>query len=219
MNLGEITARVADMLARSDLDTQITAEIGLAVTKYRRRMGHLTELRDGTITTVADQAWYTTVDLTAADGLQDVSSRTAAPVSDIVRFQYVSLGSGNAPFVEIGYPEIKRLQDGTSSGGEPFQYARHAGAIGFWAVPSAAYTVYFSAHVRPPIPSSAGDTSVFFDEAQELIEYAAASQTAEKFTQDSERADRFRHLERDAWSHIVSEGSAKMATGRLACRF
>ena len=80
-------------------------------------------------------------------------------------------------------------------------------------------TIYtLSAVVKPIIPSLAADESIWFDQAQELIENAAAAAICRKFIQDGERAQAFQVYETEAWNDLVREGNQKMATGKLrAC--
>jgi hypothetical protein len=210
----DVRNRVADQLSRSDLSTQIDREIQLAIARYNRRVTWLHEVRSFTLTSVADQAWYATVNLTSGTGPQDVTGRTAVDVADIQTIHYMR----DADFEDLrpmAYMEFEKLFDTVSGGSRATYYSLYAGQIGIWPVPAAVENFAISAMVKPVVPSASSDESVWFDQAQELIENAAASAICRKFIQDGERAAAFQVYEAAAWDDLVAEGNKKMATGRL----
>jgi hypothetical protein len=210
----DVRDRVADQLARSDLNTQIDREIQLAIARYNKRATWLHEVRSFTLTSVIGQAWYSSVDLSTGAGPQDVTGRTAVDVSDIQAVHYIR----DADYEDLramAYADFEKLFDTVSGGSRATYYSLYAGQIGLWPEPSAVENFAISAMVKPVVPSSASDTSVWFDQAQELIENAAASAICRKFIQDGERAQAFQAYEALAWEDLVAEGNKKMATGRL----
>jgi hypothetical protein len=210
----DVRDRVADQLARSDLSTQIDREIQLAIIRYNKRVSWLHEVRSFTLTSGVGQAWYSSVDLSTGTGPQDVTGRTAVDVSDIQTIHYVR----DADFDDLrhmAYMDFEKLFDTVSGGSSATYYTLYAGQIGLWPEPSAVETFQISALVKPVVPASAADESVWFDQAQELIENAAASAICRKFIQDGERAAAFKAFEDLAWEDLVAEGNKKMSTGRL----
>jgi hypothetical protein len=210
----DVRNRVADQLARSDLNTQIDIEIQLAIARYNRRATWLHEVRSFTLTSVIDQAWYATVDLSTGTGLQDVTGRTAVSVADIQTIHYMR----DADFDDLramAYMEFEKLFDTVSGGSRATYYSLYAGQIGLWPVPATVADFTISAMVKPLVPVLATDESIWFDQAQELIENAAAGAICRKFIQDGDRAQAFQVYEAAAWEDVVSEGNKKMATGRL----
>ncbi len=210
----DVRNRVADQLARSDLNTQIDREIQLAIARYNRRATWLHEVRSFTLTSVIGQAWYASVDLSTGTGPQDVTGRTAVDVADIQAIHYIR----DADYEDLramAYADFEKLFDTVSGGSRATYYSLYAGQIGLWPEPSVVENFAISAMVKPVVPSSASDTSVWFDQAQELIENAAASAICRKFIQDGERAAAFQAFEALAWEDLVAEGNKKMATGRL----
>lgn len=210
----DVRDRIADQLSRSDLSTQIDREIQLAITRYNRRVSWLHEVRGATLVTVAGQRFYTSVDLSAGAGVQDVAGRTAVSVQDIQKIEYMR-ASDDDPLYQVAYSDFEERFDVTGSSGEPEYFALYAGQIGLWPTPSGVDTLTLSVVVKPVVPTDAADTSVWFDQAQELIENAAASAICRKFLQDGERAQAFQVYEAAAWEELVREGNQKMATGRL----
>lgn len=210
----DVRNRIADQLSRSDLSTQIDREIQLAIQRYNRRVSWLHEVRGATLITVVGQRFYSTIDLTAGAGPQDVTGRTAVSVQDVQKVEYMR-DADDDPIEQIDYREFERRFDvsGTTGGAEYFTL--YAGQIGLWPAPDAVATFTLSVVVKPVVPASATDTSVWFDQAQELIENAAAAAICRKFIQDGERAQAFQVYESAAWEDLVRESNQKMATGRL----
>lgn len=210
----DVRDRIADQLSRSDLSSQIDREIQLAIARYNRRVSWLHEVRGATLTTVAGQRFYTAIDLTAGAGVQDVAGRSAVSVQDVQKIEYMR-ASDDEPLCQIGYREFEERYDVTGSVGGPEYFALYAGQIGLWPAPDAVEVLTLSVVVKPVIPTAATDESVWFDQAQELIENAAASAICRKFLSDGERAQAFQVYEAAAWDELVREGNQKMATGRL----
>lgn len=210
----DVRDRVADQLARSDLSAQIDREIQLAIIRYNRRVTWLHEVRAVTLTSVAAQAWYSTVDVSTGAGPQDVAGRTAVDVSDIQSVRYMRTADYD-DLKQVHYSDFERFFDTTGSGGRATYFTLYAGQIGIWPVPAGVETFTLSVVCKPVVPSSATDTSVWFDQAQELIENAAASAICRKFLSDGERAQAFKVFEDAAWDELLAESNKKAATGRI----
>jgi hypothetical protein len=210
----DVRSRVADQLARADLNTQIDREIQLAIIRYNRRVSWLHEVRGASLTTVIGQTWYTSLDLSTGAGVQDVTGLTAVSVQDVQKVDYIR-DADYDDLRQVHYSDFERFFDVTGNGGGPEYFTLYAGQIGLWPVPDAVETYALSVVVKPQVPSDSEDESVWFDQAQELIENAAAAAICRKFLQDGERAQAFQVYETAAWEDLVREGNQKMATGRL----
>lgn len=97
-------------------------------------------------------------------------------------------------------------------------YALYGGQFGIWP-DRMSRAVYVSASVKPMVPDVPDDESVFFEEARELIEAAAAKQVCAKYVMDAERAAVFGTLESTAYTDIIEETNTKASTGRIAYRW
>ena len=251
--LNDVVASVSDQLSRSDLNDQITREIGLAITRLSRKLSYLTEVRGGIVLLNPDQVWYSSFFLTAASGLQNMTGRGDVPFSNVLDFDYVRYTSAErltALLVEDGgallledpeqialaleggqavdgglVTELPRLHyrefeqwDSDTAPVYRFGYAVHSGQFG--CRPEAgAGAVYFSGHVKPQIPTVGTDTSVFFDQALELVEASVCKAVSAKYIQDLERAAAFGLLEAEAMADIQIESNRKAATGRIAANW
>ena len=116
---------------------------------------------------------------------------------------------------QVHYSDFERFFDTTGSAGRTAYFTLYAGQIGIWPVPAGVETFTLSVVCKPVVPSSATDTSVWFDQAQELIENAAASAICRKFLSDGERAQAFKVFEDAAWDELLAESNKKAATGRI----
>lgn len=247
--LNDVVASVSDQLARNDLTNQITREIGLAVTRYSRKLTYLTEVRGGIIVLNNDQVWYPGFFLSEASGLQQTASRGLVPFSNVLSFDFVRYASvdvltallvedGGALLLEGGEALALALEGGQAINGAlttelrhlhyqefeqydsdnapvyRFGYAFHAGQFGV-RPDQGGGAVYFSGNVKPLIPTTSTDTSVFFDEALELIEAAVCKSVSAKYLMDIERAAAFGALEAEVFRDIQIETNTKATTGRI----
>lgn len=225
MTLATSALECAKMLAKTNaagdtitaLETEIKAEIGEAITFYNRQSFALTEFRGANLTTASGTVWYSSVDLTTGDGDQDTTGRTAVDVKDILQISYMRNETSSVYdyMKRLQYPEFEALFEGSNPNSQPSAFTVYAGQIGMWPTPDAAYTMYVSMHVKPVVPTADGDTSVWLDEAEELILSAAAKRMCLKYLRDTERAGEFAALEQDARRGLEREYLLKSSSGRL----
>ena len=200
-----------------DLETEIKEEIGATIEFYNKQPWHLTEWRGFELTTAASIIWYSTVDLTAGAGDQDGASRTAVNVRDILDIRYAR-ESTDYDLRHIHYERFEDFQEATTSSGTPTYFTTYAGQIGVYPTPDTAYTLYFSGHVKPVTPTSDGDTSIWFDEAEEMIINGAARRVHMKYTKDFEEAAVHAGLEQEEASALQSQNIRASSTGKIRRR-
>lgn len=224
MTLATSALTVAKMLGRAsaagteilDLETEIKAEIAETIRFYNRRPYALTEVRAFEIVTASGTAWYGTVDLTGGAGEQDLTDRTALQVSDLMRVHYLrETGTNSAEMRRLAYNEFEALFEGSTPNGVPTSFTVYAGQIGIWPTPDGVYTLYGSGHVKPVVPTADDDTSVWLDEAGEMILAGAAKRVCLKYLRDAERAKEFVAIEASAEAMLQAEHVARSATGRV----
>ncbi len=221
--LSTVRANVADMLrGRTDLNSQIDAEIQNAIRHYSRRANWINERRGGTITTVSGTTWYSEIDLTAGAGIEDSSIVGTGPsatedFNNLIKVIYAKLEQGSIdwPLTRVSYIEFERLVEGNAVTGTPDYYTTFAGSFGLWPTPGTAYTVYVSAFWKPTVPTADAHESVWFDEHKELIEDSATRRVAFKWTHDKELGAMFALLEKEQEDLLFAEGAARTTTGRL----
>jgi len=205
-----------------DLEDEIKDSIADAIRFYNRQKWALTEFRGFEVTTVASTVWYSTVDLTSGDGDQTNASRTAVDVNTILDIHYLRVDDSNGLDYElkrVAYKDFEELLEGVSPAIYPDVYTIYAGQIGFFPTPDAAYTIYGSGHIKPPIPTSDSDDSVWFTEAEDLIKYAALKRVCVSYLRDTERAAEFGAMETVEANALHGEFVRKTSTGRLKAQW
>lgn len=221
--LSTVRSNVASMLrGRTDLNSEITQEIQNAIRHYSRRASWVIERRGGTITTVAGQHWYSTIDNTAGHGVENSPSGTTPTSADDLRdlieiiYAKVELGNLDWPLDRVSYRTFETLEEGTSTSTTPRYITHFAGQIGFWPAPANSNdTLYVSGFYKPSIPSADSDDSVWFQQYQELIENSAARRMCQKWTHDTELLQMFLSAEREQELLLSAESCTRTTTGRL----
>lgn len=206
----------------TDLEPQIKEEIRNTIRFYNRKPMHLTELRNGEILTVANQTWYSEASIVDAAGDQPLAGRTTLDVEDIIDIHYMRENPGatglNEPLSEIPYPVFERLFEGSVPFGQPEYFTRYAGQIGIWPTPSGVNNLYWSGIVRPTVPQADGDTSVWIDQANEMIEAGAARRVCSKYLRNMQWANDFAQIEVLQLQNLEGEQVRKTSSGRLRVR-
>lgn len=233
--LAEVALKVAKNLSRvnaqgtsiTDLEGEIKDEIAASIRYYNRQPWHLTEVRGLTITTVAQTTWYTTASAglppNQAEGLQDLepspgNDPRTIRVNDILRIKYMREGGTTAltePMKFMPYDEFETFFEGATPVANPTYYTRYAGQIGVFPTPDAAYTLYLSAEVKPVVPTGDNDTSIWLDEAEDMIEADATKRVLVKHIRDGMRAAEFAALEQVERVNLMNEHRLKTASGRV----
>lgn len=194
-----------------DLGAEIKAEIAETVRYYSRQNFALTEFRGFELAATNGVTWYSAIDMTPGDG--DQAARASVDVKDVLTIAY---GRENDwPMERIDYRAFERLFEGTPSSGRPNYWTVYAGQIGLWPMPDDGYTVYFSGTIKPAVPALDADTSVWFDEAGELIEAGACRRVCLKYLRDRDRAMEFGALEDAARVNLAREYLLKSSSGKI----
>lgn len=213
--LATMATTIAGELVRSDLDTEIKAEIANVIRHLNNQPFAFTELRDGSLTTVNGTDFYSTVDFSGASGPHTGSATTS--VQDIVDIDWMSVNdSGQKWQVDrISYREFERLREGVSTSTIPSDYTMYGGQIGFWPTPGAAYTVNISARVKPAVPTGDSDGSIWFERAGELVRDMAAERVLRKHIRDDAGAVARSVGARELMASLKFEAAKQRSTGRV----
>jgi len=227
MTLATVALSCAKQLGRAnssgteilDLEDEIKEQIAETIRFYNRQSYHLTEFRGAELTTVSGTTWYSSIDLTSGDGDQASAGRTTVDVGQVVTLNYMRENPGSSGFNDtmdrLSYLDFERMFEGSTPNGTPSYYTVYAGQIGIWPTPDAAYTLYFSAHIKPVVPTADDDTSVWFDEANEMIEAGALKRVCLKYLRDTQRAAEFAAIEDTAQRGLEREYTMKTSSRKL----
>lgn len=204
---------VAEKLTRSGTVAQgyIDEQIQAAVRYCRRQPWHFTEEREGTLTTVANQDWYTTVTFDA----------TSVPVEDILRIDEIRSPDNLDRCLDlISYNEYQNLQRGTTvTSLSPTAYTRYGQQIGIYSTPGGVFNLEVSAVVKPEVPATSATTSVFFEQARDLIEAYACEKTCALYFRNMEHAAAFRDERMSQERALNQEHALQTATRRTTARY
>lgn len=211
--LADIRANVAAKLVRSDLTSQIDAQIGAAVRHYRRMPWEFTELRAGVLTTVPSQLFYASVDFTNGVGAQ--GARTSVPVSDIIEIETIRREDASGYLLErIPYRqfEIWRTSGAAAS---VYYWTRYGDRIGLYPEPPGVEVLEVSANIKPLIPADESDTSIFFDRCPDMIEDFAAEKVCALYLRNPGKAAEHRANRMEQEAVMNGETRRRTATGSI----
>lgn len=201
--LGELKARIADDLVRSDLTTQIAAEINDGITKFQRRRFWFNETRDETFSTVVGQYIYDYTDLASITDLIEVDALYST-VSSYVR-----------QLRPVPPEELETLGGTNALTGEPTSWCYFAQSIRLYPVPNGVYSMRIQGQIRKAGPTDDNDTTynVWTYEAFELLRCYAKRQIAMHTLRDLEMVAIMNDAVKSQINDLLAETSKRNGTG------
>jgi hypothetical protein len=219
--VSDVRTVVADMLKRSDLNSEIDREIMRVCESLERLATWVTERAEWTLTTVAATEWYSTVDLSSSAGLGTNDSATLA-VNRILSIDYLEItpGSGGIDYRlrEVSFRRFKEISENNTAGGYPDYYTRYAARIGLWPEPSDIFTIEGAGHIKPAMPTAANSVSVYFDEMRDYVETETAGRVALKYIRDMDNVQRYLGHAAGLLRDAAHENAKKQLTGKIRPR-
>jgi len=221
--LSSVADNVTDMLRRTGdttLTAPIKAEVQNAIRHYSRRASWVIERRGSEITMVAGQEWYSLIDNTTGNGIEDSPTGTTPTSTDdtleilSITYAKLELGAIDWPLSFVTYSNFERLLENNDVSGTPRYITHYAGQIGVWPRPGSAFTLYISVTAKPAVPSADADDSVWFQQYEELIENSTARRVAFKWLHDRELGGTFALVEKEQEDLLLAEGAVRSSTGR-----
>lgn len=146
--LGDLKARIADELARSDLTAQIALAISQAIEEACTHRFWFMETRGLTIPISAGTAAYTSADI--------------ANLIEIDRLVLMVSGQRRT-LREMSDDELDRFNDGTAPSGEPYAYSRYGDQLRLYPVPTAVYSVIIDGLTKGATLNSDSDSNIWTD--------------------------------------------------------
>jgi hypothetical protein len=220
--LSDIRGNVVRMIGSNAHFAEIEREIVRACEKLSRENLHVSEVAEFSFVTVADQQWYTSVDLSSAVPAVGTNDSASMSVRNIIKIKYLMATPGAGGIDDgldfVSFDRFQRLSEGNSSGGYPTVYTVWANRIGLWPVPSTVYTVQGDGVIKPVIPTSITSECAYFDEYPDLVEAIVAGQIFKKYAKDPAAASMYADEERRLMSDIRHEDAMKRTSGKLAAR-
>jgi hypothetical protein len=145
--LGDLKSRIADELARADLEPQIALAITDAIEEASTHRFWFMETRGLTINLSAGVAYYAAADM--------------ADLIEIDRLVLVTSGQ-NRTLRVMSDDEVDLLNDGTAPRGEPYAYSRYGEQLTLYPIPNKAYVIRIDGLTKGQVWAD-GDSSFWTD--------------------------------------------------------
>jgi hypothetical protein len=189
--LGTLNDNIADMLARSDINSQITLEIQSAVRHYQ-----------------SERFWFNE-DRISLSCSSTITEYTLSATTSIMQIIAVQITRNSSTYVIEPISEAERLSYDTNNiTGDPSWYAVYRGLFIPYPRPTTSpYTATISVVREPVTLSATTDSNVFTNNAQELIESRAAANICLRYLRDQEAAKSFKILEQEALMELRKRSS------------
>lgn len=209
--LAVMKQRIADELARSDLNAMIAYAITDAIDAYQSRRFHFNELRDVLFTTSDGQEWY------------DVSDSEHIPNLMAIDSVRVAIDS---TFWELcrKTPEELESWQVTPPEGQPTSYTYFNQQIRLYPIPNDDWEVTVTAHVKVDEPASDAETyNPWMTDAARLIRARAKLNLARNVNASGidpgfspSALAIFKDEEDDAFNELKSRAAKQIGTGKIA---
>lgn len=203
--LGDMKARVADELARSDLTTQIANAINDAIDFYQNERFIFNESRDITFSTVSGQEFYST----AAN----------ANIPTLKSFDYVILYLGNIPWnLRRRAPlDIEILNQNGLMRGQPWNYAYYNKQLRLGPVPDTAYSMRIAGRITYAAPAT--DTEAnnpWMVDAEKLIRCRAKMELHRHVTRNMKEMQSMKIAADEAFDQLKGLTNRMTGTGNIS---
>jgi len=119
---------------------------------------------------------------------------------DWLEYQHFEMAHQDAPA-----PASGDIDTDVASRAQPTSWTRYGAQIGVFPIPDQHYLLRLSGQVRPLVPSADGDSSIWFDEAEEYIRIAAKKRLARDNYRDMEAYQAFALAEQSAEKRLRAE--------------
>jgi hypothetical protein len=200
--LGDLKARIADELARSDLTSQIALAISDAIDEACTHRFWFMEVRGLTIPLLAGTSAY-----------------TGTVISQLIEIDRLVLmiGAQRRTLRPISDDELDRLNDGTPPSGEPYAYSRYGDELRIYPTPTQSYTVYIDGLTRGATLDSDGDSSIWTTTGEKYVRALAKRDLLGHVIRNPDAAkvqDMFAERYRQ---ELEAQTHARGATNEMAC--
>ena len=203
--LATLKADIAEDLDRTDLTSAIASEINNAIRFYQPRKFYFNESRGKTITTVADQTWYTSSD--------DADIGLIKQIDGVI----IETSTYDRRLDWLDPQALEVSTDANSASQEPDYWTYYNQQIGFYPVPDGAYTMRLFGTFSVAAPASDGEAdNPWMTEAYDLIRHRVLSKLYLLKIKELEIAAVLRSVEEEELKRIVQETGRRQSTGKVA---
>jgi hypothetical protein len=199
--LGDLKARIADELARSDLTDQIALAIDDAIDTASSHRFWFNEVSGETLLLVPGQATYFDANVDAIVEIDNL---------------YLLVGSQRRAIRVIGNKRMDALYEGNPSQGEPYLYARYGTSLKFYPTPQQAYTVIFDGMSRGDPAEDDSDSNVWTTYGEKYVRALAKRELYAHVIHDEEKAAVQDQLAQRYREDLLFQTESRMTTGEMA---
>lgn len=205
--LAVMKARIADELARDDLESQVRYAIGDAIEAYQDERFWFNESRAITFLTVADQEFY--------------DSSDAAALATITKIDYVMIYVGDQPYelLALKPADMESASVNGTSTGQSSWYTYYNQQFRLYPVPSDAWTVRIGAAVTVDAPATDEEASnAWMTKAERLIRSRAKLELALHVLKDQDLAATMADAVTEAYEQLKERTNqiTQVGEGRVA---
>lgn len=200
---GDMKARIADELSRTDLSAQIASEIQSAIFYYQDDRFYFDQRRDVTFNTVTGQEFYTSTDITNFNLLIDLDAVT------------VTVNGNRFNVKPWPYPDLEMISVTTTTQGEPNYYAIYAQQMRLYPIPQQVYSIRLSGVFSLAAPVLDADSNAWTNDAEELIRARAKKKVNLNYIKDTEQATIDQTSETEAYNGLINRTAKYLSTGQL----
>lgn len=194
---GEVKARIAREMHRSDLSDDIVTHMAEAIREYRGKR------RKGGTTT---QTFETT---------EDQAEVEIAGLRKVDRVGLVRESGEDVPLTRVSADDMAHMQGSNAEPAEPCHYAWEDDSFKLWPVPDDAYTLNVLGIFDEPALEDDGDENFWTNDGAALIVACTKKTLARDVTLDVERMNLSELAERKAWSVLADESNVEGGTGDI----
>jgi hypothetical protein len=198
-----IKSRIADELSRSDLGSQISLSVQSAIKYHEQKQFWFNESRSLTFSTVANQEFYTSSDLSSMPNLLEIDHVT------------ITVNSNRYEVTPRTYQYMEMLMVRADQPGQPTDYCYYAQQMRFYPIPDAAYTARISSRVRLGSLSADSDTNAWMTDGEALIRARAKWDLYINVLMDRERATEMAAVEQLELARLQRETGQRISTGKV----
>lgn len=198
--LGNLKARVADELDRSDLAPQIALAIEDAITEAASNRFWFNEVRGLAIPLSAGMNYYT--------------SDSYVALTEIDNIYFLTNGVRRKLYEESNN-WLDELVTGSVSQGEPYLYSRYGDSLRVYPDPNAAYTLYVDGVSRLPALTSDNAYNAWTNEGERLVRALAKRTLLVDVIRDMDEAQVQEQLVQRYTKELLDKSFDRASTGRM----
>lgn len=202
-DLAAMKNRIADELGRDDLASQIALAIADGISLIQNERFYFNERRDVTISTVANQEFYT-----AGDNGFDLTT--------VLKFDYAKLILNAYPYTlpPLHPDEMERLSREGTSTGQPLYYCWYGEQFRVWPVPTQVYSIRLGVQYSVSAPASdAEPNNAWMTKAEMAVRSRAKAELYFHVIKDTDKGTTQQQLSQAYVTQLKLETNQKLQQG------